>query len=234
MKNALNKVDVLILCGGQGRRLRPVVNKLPKCLAGINNRPFLDIIIKKIARYGFKRVILCTGYKGAVIEKYYTKKNLPVEVVFSKESSPLGTGGALKNAKALIKSDPFLAVNGDTLCKINLKDFFAFHKKKRAMLSMALAKCGETRDFGRVIFDAYGRIADFREKERYGKGGFVNAGIYLMNKDIFAKMPKRARFSLERDLLPGILSGRCYGFLNARKLIDIGTPERYRLAQRLL
>ena len=98
----MNKnIDVVILCGGLGKRFRQIRSDLPKALAAIHQRTFLDILLEQVAHYGFKKAILCIGYKGQMIKDYYCGKTLPLEITYSKEARPLGTGGALKNAPHL-------------------------------------------------------------------------------------------------------------------------------------
>jgi len=128
----MNDIDVVILCGGVGSRLRSVIGETPKAIAKIGDRSFLDILIENISGFGFKRFVLCTGYKSDLIEKHYKDNNLGVDIVISKERDPLGTGGAVKNAQELVNSDPFLVVNGDVLSGVNIKDFLSFHLNKQA------------------------------------------------------------------------------------------------------
>ena len=133
-----SKIDVAILCGGFGKRLQRVVKDIPKPMAKIKHRPFLSILIDFIASYGFRRFILCTGYKADIIEGYYSQRYNNLSIEFSREEKPLGTGGAIKNAENYIKSSPFLVVNGDSFCKINLREFVSFHFKKDSLISIAV------------------------------------------------------------------------------------------------
>lgn len=231
MSGNFRDINAVILCGGQGLRLRPLIHDRPKSMASINRRPFLDILIKRLVQYGIKRLILCVGYKAGMIFDYYANKKSSLEIVYSHETRPLGTGGALKKAKKLINSETFLAMNGDTICDINLNSFLRFHIRKGALLSMALVRAEQSSDFGSVSLDKNSRITGFQEKKDGETAGLVNAGIYFMEKDIFLRMPGKERFSLEGDLFPGILNFKCYGFVNNHGfMLDIGTPQRYRQA----
>lgn len=234
MVSRFKSLDVIILCGGEGKRLRPVVDGRPKVMAEIDSRPFLDILIRKIAGHGFKKAILCIGYKGEMIKDYYDRRTAPLKIIYSEESKPLGTGGALKNARPFIESQTFLVMNGDTVSKVDLNSFFNFHLAKKAMMSMALVRSEADGDFGSVSLDPSFRIISFKEKVKSDRQRLVNAGAYFMNKDIFSHMPKISSFSLEYDLFPDIVKARCYGFLSKSKFIDIGSPERYGKARKIL
>ena len=233
----LKEIDVVILCGGLGKRLRPVVFNQPKVLAKIGERTFLDILIDNLLLYGFKNIILSVGYLKEQIRNHFDPdKNYDYTLTFSEEEEPLGTGGALKKAKPLIRSNPFMVMNGDSICKVNFRSFFDFHIEKRALLSIVLVRSNTAEDYGSVTLDGSGRITNFNEKVagESRSENIINAGVYLMEKDIFSYMANQNRFSLEYDLFPKIVNNRCYGFLTESGFIDIGTPERYKKAINLL
>lgn len=227
----LNTVEVVILCGGFGKRLRTVVNDRPKPMVKINGRPFLDILIDYVAGYGFRRFILAIGYKGAFIRGYYLQKKNRFEILFSEEDKLLDTAGGIKNAEPLIKSPLFLAMNGDSFCRINLRDFLSFHIRKKAMVSVALTRPEESGDVGWVKLNPRQEIVSFREKSGGSKGAYINAGVYLFNKEVFSFIPEKRRFSLEYDLFPLMAGRRLYGYITDSRLIDIGTKERYKKAK---
>jgi NDP-sugar pyrophosphorylase family protein len=229
----LKETDVVILCGGLGTRLRLVVFDRPKVLAKIGKKTFIDILIDDLIMHGFKNIILCAGYLKNQIKNHFNHdKNY--NIAFSEEDEPLGTGGALKKAKPLIKSDPFMVMNGDSICKINYKDFYDFYINKKAFLSMALVRTKVAQDFGSVVLDGSQKIISFKEKVACGSECLINAGVYLMQKDIFSYMPDKNQFSLEYDLFPKLIEDKCYGFIIESELIDIGTPERYEKAVHLI
>lgn len=240
--NNLDDIDVVILCGGFGTRLRSAVDDRPKVLANIGNRTFIDILIDNIKVYGLKNIILCVGYLKEQIKNHFNNDYKDYNIRFSDENTPLGTGGALKNTMSLINSDPFMVMNGDSICKTNYQDFYNFHINKDAILSMVLAKSKTHQDFGNVILDQSQRIIKYQEKENinYKKDKvnnkdkyLVNAGIYLVRKDIFSYMPNNDQFSLEYNFFPKLIdniSNKCFGFITECELIDIGTPERYKRA----
>ncbi len=225
----LREIDVVILCGGLGTRLRPVILDRPKVLAKIGEKTFLDILIGELTEQGFRNIILCVGYLKDKIKDHFQYER-DYNISFSEEEEPLGTGGALKKARPLIKSDPFMVLNGDSICKINFRDFYGFHVSKKASLSMVLVRTKEAKDFGSVVLDKSQRITSFKEKVAGRDESLINAGIYIMQKDIFSLMPEEKHFSLEYDFFPKLIEDKCYGFITDNELIDIGTPERYEKA----
>jgi len=229
----LRGTDVVILCGGLGKRLRPVVSDRPKVLAKIGEKTFLDIIINNLLLYGFKNIILSVGHLKEQIKKHFNYRD-DYNIKFSDEEEPLGTGGALKNAKSLIRSEPFMVMNGDSICKVDFRSFVDFHIEKEALLSIVLVRSKMTEDYGSVILDNSQRITDFNAKVAGRSENIINAGMYLMKKDIFSYMPEQNKFSLEYDLFPKIINNRCYGFLIEGEFVDIGTPERYEKAINLI
>lgn len=222
-------IDVLILCGGRGSRLRSVVSDRPKPMAEINQQPFLDALMGYLFLNGFRRFVLSTGYMAASIRRYYQKKE-GRDIRFCEESAPLGTGGALKKAGRFIKSGYFLALNGDSFCKVDFKKFLAFHNKKKGLASIVVAKNKQNRDCGSVKLDGLNRIISFREKEG-GKNRRISAGIYLFDRKIFSLMPKRGRFSLEYELFPKLNGKGFYGYMTDNTLVDIGTPDGLKKAR---
>jgi len=237
MHDELEKVDVVILCGGLGERLRPVIKDQPKVLAKIGGKTFLDILINNLLLYGLKNIILSVGYLKEQIKNHFNynyDENYDCKISFSEEEQPLGTGGALRKAKPLIRSNPFMVMNGDSICKVDLRSFIDFHIEKKALLSIVLAHSKRAEDYGSVTLDDSQRITSFNEKITGRSESLINAGIYLMEKDIFFYMPKQNRFSLEYELFPKIVNNKCYGFLTESEFIDIGTPERYEKAINLL
>ena len=228
----LSEMDVVILCGGLGKRLRPVVIGQPKVLAKIGDTTVLDILIDNLIMQGFKNIILCVGYLKEQIKSHYGM-NYDYTITFSEEGEPLGTGGALKNAKTLIRSNPFMVLNGDSICNVDFRSFVDFHIEKEALLSIVLVRSNTAEDYGSVIIDNSQRVTEFNEKIEGRTENIINAGLYLMEKDIFSYMPMQSKFSLEYDLFPKIVDNRCYGFLTEGEFIDIGTPERYEKAKEM-
>lgn len=231
MSADLNNIDVVILAGGLGQRLRPKTGDAPKVLAAVKGKPFLDILLENIAAQGFRRVILCTGYKADEIEARYRGSSLGLEILFSREQTPLGTGGAFKLAQDKVRSPVFLGLNGDCFCAVSFSDFLSFHQKNKALASLVLTKVSDKGDFGSVAVDDQKRIVSFQEKASLAASPFVSVGIYSFQREVFALMPPQGAFSIERDLFPKLIGKGFYGFVTEHSFLDIGTPERYARAQ---
>jgi NDP-sugar pyrophosphorylase family protein len=225
-------IDVVILCGGLGTRLQGVIDDRPKPMVEINGSPFLDILIHYVARYGFTRFILCTGYKRNMIRRYYEKNRDKLLFLFSEESEPLGTAGAIKHAESCIKSDIFLALNGDSLCEIDLKDFLNFHIGKNALSSIALTSLKSPKDYGVVELDGDHKVTRFSEKVFVKSNSLVNTGIYFFDRKILKEIPSGEKKSLEHDIFSGILDKGIYGYITEKEFLDIGTPEKLELARK--
>lgn len=220
--------DVVILCGGQGTRLRSVVSDRPKSIASVGSKPFLDIVLEKIFDQGFRRVILAVGYmKEQIIQTYAHDPR----IVFSLEETPLGTGGAAIKALRLAKSGHAIVMNGDSHCDFDLRKLYNEHVAQKSLVSMTLVKTDDISDFGSVRVDGSNRILAFEEKVPERRPGLINAGIYVFDKKIMGHVPQQESFSLERDLFPKIIGQFCYGHIISGGFLDIGTPERYQQAQ---
>ncbi len=232
MQSELEKIDVVILCGGLGTRLRAISPDVPKALMPLAGRPFIDILIESLLPFGFRRFVLCVGYLQEKIRANFAGRDY--EIVFSEEKEPLGTGGALKNAAAIISSSSFLVMNGDSFCPVDFSRFHSFHLQKGGIISLVLAEPLPGRDYGAIEVDNNHRVISFREKKECRKTMFINGGIYFMKRDVFGLMPAAENFSLENDFFPKIISEGCYGFQTNAEVIDIGTPERYLQAMQRL
>ena len=229
----LAQIDVLILCGGLGTRLRPVVSDRPKGLAVVAGRPFLDILVDELLGKGLRRFVFCTGHGADQIAVHYCGRN-DAEFVFSPESSPLGTAGAVRNALAHIRSDPFFVVNGDSICEVEYSELLAFHQRRHSSLTIVVTPASERTDVGLVALGESDHILSFDEKHGSCKDRvcYVNAGIYVMHRSLVVSLKAAVQLSLEKDVFPGVArDGQCYGYRASGTLTDIGTPERYLAAQ---
>jgi len=229
-KGKLSRIDVVILCGGMGTRLRSVVDDRPKPMAEIEDRPFLNILIDSFAEFGLRRFILCAGYMSDVIRDYYAAQTGSRRFIISEEQTPLGTAGAVRNAAEHIRSDTFLVANGDSFCPVDLRAFYDFHSARDALMSMVVAETQSTGDCGLVSLDESQRIVGFEEKNDHSGSRYVNAGIYLFQKETLSAIPEGVSFSLERELFPKLIERDCYAFLTRGRLLDIGTPARFAAA----
>ncbi len=222
-------IDVVILCGGQGTRLRNTVNNRPKSMALIKEKPFLDIVLGQFYRQGFRRFILCTGFMGQFIYDYYRNSKYAKYIFYSEEKIPLGTGGAVKKAEKLIKSENFFVANGDSYCRINLQKFTTFHLSLAdGLVSMALAMRDARADGGGVSLNDDFLISSFAEKNSFVSYPYINAGIYIFNKKALSLIRSGQPSSLEYDIFPEMVGKNIFGFVVEDRVYDIGTPERYK------
>jgi len=233
-------IDTIILCGGKGTRLRSVISDNPKILADINGLPFIEYLLNYLEKEGIKRAILCTGYKHDQIEDWVKSSyNGNIEIILSQEKTPLGTAGAIKIAKHLIKSNNLFVINGDTFLELNYRKFLQFYYKKKANLIIALTNCRGKNLYGQINIDEENRIVFFSEKDRsnFVKTKFINAGVYILNKELLNFIPKNNNVSFEYYLLPLLLKKferKIFGYFCNGSFIDIGTPENLKKSQHIL
>ena len=218
--------DLVVLCGGLGTRLRPVVSDRPKSMALIHNRPFLDFILEHFVLHGIERIILCTGYLGERITQRYARIRHPYEIVISREPFSMGTAGAVKHAAALIQSDPFMVVNGDSLIEIDPNQLLEFHAAKQGWATIALASAGARSDVGFVTVNSHAKVTAFTEKQSGTVPQYHNAGLYVFRRDVLKEIPDHRLSSIETEVLPALLPRGVCGFVSDAALYDIGTPER--------
>jgi NDP-sugar pyrophosphorylase family protein len=227
----LKDIDVVVLAGGLGKRLRSRTGDTPKVLAQINGVPFLDLLLTNLASQGFQRVILCTGYKAEEIEAHYRASSLKLHIEFSREEIPLGTGGAFKLAQNKVHSPVFFGLNGDCFCSVPFAKFFHYHQEKDALASLVLNKVEDRGDFGSVVMNERNEIVSFQEKADLATSPFVSVGVYCFNRAVLDRMPAQDAFSIERDFFPLLIGKGFYGFVTEHQFLDIGTPDRYQRAQ---
>jgi len=223
--------DVVILAGGLGKRLHSVTGGTQKVLAKIGDQPFLEILIDYIASQGGKRFILCVGHGSDEVEAYFKNKYQDREIVFSREETPLGTGGAIKQGSQQVKTDQFLAMNGDCFCVIDYKHLIANHKKNKAKATLAVTSVPDARDYGTIDFGPGGEIEAFKEKIPVMREAYINTGTYCFDRDVFSLVETPSKFSIELDFFPRLVGQGFYTFVVENRFIDIGTPERYSWAQ---
>lgn len=225
--NGLEEVTAVVLAGGLGTRLSTVVNDRPKVLAEIGGKPFLAYLLDFLSTSGIHSVVLCTGFLGEQVRTRFGERYGNLNLNYSQESSPLGTAGALRLALPMVKSESVLIMNGDSFCDANLKTFWEWHSRHDAGASILLVEMSDTRRFGRVVASADGLVLRFDEKDEKGLAGFINAGIYLIKRRLLLEIPEDGSVSMERDIIPGWVGHRLFGYRCKARFIDIGTPESY-------
>jgi NDP-sugar pyrophosphorylase family protein len=228
--------DAVLLCGGAGLRLRSVVGNTPKGMANVSGRPFLELLLRQLRRNGFDRAILAIGYGGEAIRSYFGEQAFGLQLAYSAESCPLGTGGALRNAADVVGSKSVLVMNGDSYTDADLGELVANHHRTKADTSVVVVPADGRGDCGSVQFDGSGNLTSFEEKQGPFHATHANAGIYILSRELLYEIPTKVEISLERELLPEWLRrGKCIkAFIALAKCVDIGTPERYWRAQDIL
>ncbi|BBE42778.1 nucleotidyltransferase family protein [Conexivisphaera calida] len=225
---------VLIMAGGLGTRLRPVIgDSVPKPMVDVNGRPFLEWLLLLLRERGFREFVISVGYRReAIMGRLGDGSSLGVRIEYSVEEEPLGTGGALRRAMPLLRGEDFLLVNGDTYVDVEVRDLVEFHESRRALATIGLVEVSSPVKGGFVDLGADGMIRAFRE----GVGtGLMNAGIMVLGQGIRGFLPGAERFSLEADLLPSLAGrGLLSGVILRGRIIDIGTPEGYALAREVI
>ena len=226
MKNSNLDLHTVILAGGLGTRLKPVSAAIPKCLIPINDRPFLYYLLDQLVAQGIRRVTLCSGIHSETFQQIFTNHPYPhLDITFAAESTPLGTGGALKSACYPIKEKKILVMNGDTYLHFDLQALAKFHQEKKAQVSMVVAMTSAT-ESGIVTINQQSEVLDFRRAEN-ASTALVNCGVYVMERDFFIKHTENLSvFSLENDFLEKLGTNQLYAFINSSNFFDIGTPER--------
>ncbi len=231
---AASGVRAFVLCGGHGTRLRSVLVDRPKSMALISGTPFLQLLLDKLRSQGVDDVILGTGYMAEKIERYFGCRNkVAMRIHYSREHDPLGTGGALKLAEQLI-SDPVLVLNGDSYVEWDLVPMLDLFTAKDADLVIVVQGVADVTRYGSVTVGQDGRVAQFVEKGAAAGPGLINAGVYLLRKQIVRDLPAGRAISLEREIFPRLLKRRVYGLISTGLFIDIGIPDDFKRAQTLL
>lgn len=227
----LASITGVILVGGRGTRLRPVLPDRPKVLARVLGRPFLTYLLEQLAQAGVGQVVLCTGYLGEQVRQEMGDKYGSLNLEYSWEEEPLGTGGAVRRALAHCASDPVLVMNGDSFIDADLASFYQWFTEKELPAALLLTWVPETSRYGRVMVGEAGLVAGFEEKGAHPGPGWINAGVYLLRRRVLLPFPEGQFFSLERDLLPRWMGKGLHGYPAGSNFIDIGTPESYFLAE---
>lgn len=224
--------EAIILAGGLGTRLRSAVPDVPKCMAPVNNKPFLTYVINHLLSQGIEHFIFSLGYKSADIVDFLEKDFPSLLFDTSIEEEPLGTGGAVKKALSIARDHIVLIANGDTLFKIDINKIAEVESLSGANCSVSLKPMTNFSRYGVVEIDKYGVIQSFKEKQFY-ESGLINGGVYALHKLKFLNENLPEKFSFETDYLEKFYKKRrMLGAVQDEYFIDIGIPEDYERAQR--
>jgi len=219
----------VILVGGEGTRLRPLTERVPKPMLPLLGRPILAHAFEQLAAAGVKKAILACGYRPTSIEAFFGSSYGGIELEYRVEPEPLGTAGGIGYA-ARDAEGPLLVLNGDSIRDVDLRRLVAFHHDRQALATILLTAVDEPSAYGLVHVDNDGRVREFVEKPPPDEinTNLINAGVYVIEKEVLELIPDGRPVSIEREIFP-ILSAR--GVLYALPLpgywLDVGTPETY-------
>jgi NDP-sugar pyrophosphorylase family protein len=232
----LGSVDILLLAGGLGTRIRPVLGDTPKLLAPVGGRPFLSYLLRWLTGFGARRVVLALGHAAVAVQDYLQDFRDPaLEVITVVEPRPLGTAGGVRFARAQLRTDPVLVMNGDSFVDADLCRFLAFHRAERATGTLLCAMVEDAGRYGRIAIDENARIREFVEKDTAFRGpAAVNCGVYLLSGALLDAIDAMPGPSLERDVFARLPAGSLTAFRGPLDFIDIGTPETLATAATVL
>jgi len=226
----VNTVQAVVLAGGLGTRLRSRVTDLPKPMAPIAGRPFLEYLLDRLDSAGCDRVALATGHLSEAIESHFGHRYRALEIGYSRERTPLGTGGAIVQALRTLPRVPTLVLNGDSLLEVDLAAFWAWCDADPGADAVVVRAQPDVSRYGAVTL-ASDRVLTFGEKGASGPG-FVNAGIYRLRLATFDMFSTPSAFSIELDFLqPHARELGLRAYVSEGRFIDIGVPEDYDRAQ---
>ncbi len=225
--NALSNIDIVVLAGGKGTRIQPVLGDVPKLLAPIGERTYLDYLLDWLQSFGASRVILSLGHQATRIVDYVTTQPRDdLEIIPVIEEMPLGTAGALRHVRMHVTSETALVMNGDSWTGADLGALLLTHATSGAPATLLCVRVDDAGRFGQIEADDHGRIRAFREKDPSAGAGLINAGIYAFGPEAWKTLDNTPGPSLERDVFQALApsSLAAYDAGNV-PFIDIGTPE---------
>ena len=225
-------MEVIILAGGFGKRLQDRVNNLPKPMAPINGRPFLDYLFDYLFKNNIEKVILSVFYKFEQIKEYYKNSYKNISISYSIDSEPLGTGGAIKAALKKSSSENTLIINGDTYFNVDLECLYKYHSSKKNDITIALKKMENFDRYGTVETNKEGKVLTLK-KRVYRKSGSIDGGIYLVKNDLFYENDDKY-FSFNDFIINNINKLKIGSLLFDEVFIDIGVPNDYDKANKVL
>ncbi len=224
-------VEAIILAGGLGTRLRSVVDDVPKCLAPINGIPFLEYVIDYADGAGIEHLILSVGYQKELIKKYVDTQDYDMQITYSEEATPLGTGGAIKKSIAKANTDQILVLNGDTLFEYDIEKLWERQEFGFGDCTLCLKPMENFERYGSVICNQENKIISFKEKQ-FIANGLINTGVYALDRERFLNEKLPTKFSFEKDYLEAKVNSHNFlGYTQDNYFIDIGIPEDFAKAQ---
>jgi mannose-1-phosphate guanylyltransferase len=239
----------IIIAGGLGTRLRPLTNRRPKPLVPLANRPFLEYQVALLKQHGVDDVVFATNYMAEKIEAHFGDgSRFGVRMRYALEETPLGTGGAIRNAAALFPGESVVVFNGDILTDFDLSAVMSFHAANAAVATITLSPIPRPHPFGVLSLDKSGRVLAWDEPSEEAKRAvevgpdnaykttdLINAGFYVLSPDAVSGIPAGTASSIERDIYPALIEGgRVYGHAPGGFWMDVGRPLQLMEATRAL
>lgn len=232
----------IIIAGGLGTRLRPLTYRRPKPLVPVANRPFLEYQVALLREHGIEDIVFATNYMAEQIEAHFGDgSRFGVRMRYALEETPLGTGGAIRNAADQFAGEAVAVFNGDILTDYDLSAILAFHRERKAIATITLAEIARPNPFGVLILDETGRVQEWREPSEERKkalaagqippeegADFINAGFYVLEPECIARIPAGVPSSVERDIYPKLLAegAAVYGVAPGGFWMDMGRAEQ--------
>lgn len=231
----VESLEAAILVGGAGTRLKSVVNDRPKPMAIIGGKPFLEWILVGLRDRGITRIVLCSGYMPDVIEGCFGDGHaLDLELSYSVDPYPLGTGGAVRHSLHYIIGSRLLVLNGDSYCDFSIETLIQTHHELHAAATIWTAPVMDRHRYGSMDVAESSNVLAFHEKQTSSGAGVVNAGVYLLERDVVSAISEHRSVSLETEVFPGLVGNGLYAAIGDAPLLDIGTPESFALAEEFL
>ncbi|WP_345972451.1 D-glycero-D-manno-heptose 1-phosphate guanosyltransferase [Sulfurimonas diazotrophicus] len=222
-------MEAIVLAGGLGTRLRSVVSELPKPMAPVGGKPFLEYIFQYLKKNGIERIVLSVGYKWESIRDYFGEEYEGMALIYSVEDEPLGTGGAIKKAFESVKSENVFIINGDTFFDVPLQTLND-QLNPDSKLLLSLKRMHRFDRYGCVESDSTGKVTAFTEKG-YRESGNINGGVYLASADLFESFDLDEKFSFEAFMEEYFDALGVRAVVFDGYFIDIGIPEDYSRAE---
>ena len=225
-------MKAVVMAGGEGSRLRPLTIRRPKPMVPIVGKPVMEHILNLLKRHGITEVVVTVQYLASSIEDYFGNgSQLGMHITYSREDVPLGTAGSVKNAEEQL-TEPFLVISGDALTDYNLTEFINYHNEKKSMATLLLAHVHNPLEYGVIITNEDGHIAQFLEKPSWGEvfSDTINTGIYMLDPKIFSYFEKNKQFDFSQELFPMMLKkgDPIYGYVaQSGYWCDVGNLSEY-------
>ena len=200
-------------------------------MANVNNKPFITYILDQIINFNITEVVICTGYLAHKIKNFVGSDYKSLSIKYSHEEEPLGTAGAIRNAKRFINNNLCLVLNGDSYIDYNIDLLNEEHFKKESKITIVVKSIKSSERYGAISLNNNNEIIEFVEKGSRLNNTLINTGVYLMNKEVVKTIPKKNPFSLEYEFLPTLIGEKLFAYESKGKFIDIGTPKSFKEAQ---